>query len=106
MFDDNEAIKHIRKALNPEIAALYPDDDEFLNIIDMVWDFYEMNGMLEIDDEDEDTDEASLRSDITDYVKKTLRKDKGARVRHEDIEVIVGAILDYEAEDSENPFDF
>lgn len=106
MFDENEAIKHIRKSLSPEASSLYTDDDEFLNIIDMVWDYYELNGMLDIDDDDDDPDEATLRSDITDYVRKTLRKDKGAHVRGEDVETIVNAILDYEAQDSEqNPYD-
>lgn len=105
MFDESEAIKYIRKTLSPEVAALYNDDDEFLNIIDMVWDYYELNGMLDIDDDEDDPDEATLRSDIVEYVKKTLRKDKGAHVRVEDVEPIVTAILDYEAEDeAQNPF--
>jgi len=102
MFDENDAIKYIRKALSPEVSALYDDDDEFLNVIDMVWDFYELNGMLDIDDEDDDPDEVTLRADIVDYVKKTIRKDKGAHIRPQDIEGIVGAILDYEAEEEAN----
>lgn len=105
MFDESEAIKYIRKSLEPEVSSLYKDDDEFLNIIDMIWDYYELNGMLDLDDDDDDPDEATLRSDIVEYVKKTLRKDKGAHVRPEHVESIVCAVLDYEAEDEENnPF--
>ena len=47
-YDENIAIKQIRKVLSAESNALY-NEDEILNVIDMIWDFYEENGMLEIE---------------------------------------------------------
>lgn len=48
MFDEDNAIAFIRAQIGNEISSLY-DDDEILNVIDIIWDFYESNGMLEID---------------------------------------------------------
>lgn len=48
MFDEDDAIAFIRTQVGEEISSLY-DDDEILNVIDIIWDFYESNGMLEID---------------------------------------------------------
>lgn len=58
MYDENEALKYIRKNVELSISSAY-DDDELLNVIDMIWDYYEANGMLDIDDDDDapDTDE-------------------------------------------------
>lgn len=48
IFDEDNAIAFIRAQIGNEISSLY-DDDEILNVIDIIWDFYESNGMLEID---------------------------------------------------------
>lgn len=96
MFDETQAIEYIRTQLAPDIASLYQDDDELLNIIDMIWDYYELNGLLEIDSDDEDEDDDQLFDELVDYVRKTLRKDKDAHVREEDIPMIVKAEMEYE----------
>lgn len=93
-FDENKAIKLMRKALPADAAAAY-DDDQLLNIIDMIWDYYEENGMLEIDLED-DCEEEDIVSDLTDYVTRMLRKDKGAIVKPEHVRQLVEAELEYE----------
>ena len=58
-FDEKQAICEMRKSLSPESSMLY-DDDEILNIIDIIWDWYDDNGLLDIntetDDEDVNTD--------------------------------------------------
>lgn len=94
-FDENIAIKALRDALPEERRDLY-DDDELLNIIDMIWDYYEENGMLEIDLDDEDDDDEDIHSDLCDYVVRMLRKDKGAKVMPEDVPALVAAELEYE----------
>lgn len=94
-FDENIAIKALRDALPEERRNLY-DDDELLNIIDMIWDYYEENGMLEIDLDDEDEDDEDIHSDLCDYVVRMLRKDKGAKVMPEDVPALVAAELEYE----------
>lgn len=93
-FDENEVVQQIRGNLSEESSALYSDDD-LLNIVDMIWDFYEINGLLDIDSDD-DSDPEDLRSDIVEYARRMLKKDKACKVKPEDLECIVDAELAYE----------
>lgn len=95
-FDENKALEVMRAALPAEVASTY-DDDELLNVIDMIWDYYEENGMLEIDMDDEDDVEEDIASDLSDYVIRMLRKDKGAHLDSQYVRALVEAELDYEA---------
>lgn len=92
-FDENEAIKTMRASL-PEGKVQGYSDDDLLNLVDIIWDYYEINGLLEID-LDEDETEVSV-TDIVDYANRMIRKDKGANIAPEDIPVLVEAELDYE----------
>lgn len=97
-FDEDEAIKFIRNYMPADKRDLY-SDDEILNIIDMIWDYYEDNGLLELpsDDEDDTNDEeAQDLPEIMAYVKKMLAKDKLAVVDMDDVHYIVEAELAYE----------
>ena len=96
MFDESQAIEYIRTQLSPEVAKLYQDDDELLNVIDMIWDYYELNGLLDIDADDEEEDTDQLFDELVEYVRKTLKQDKEAHVREEDIPLIVKAEMEYE----------
>lgn len=98
-YDETKAIKYINAALANAGRDCYPDD-EILNIIDMVWDYYEENGLLEIDEND--TDDIVTVDEISDYVFRMIKKDRGALVKEDDIPTIVKAELDYES--SLNPF--
>lgn len=70
------------------------DEDELLNIIDMIWDWYEDNGLLEIDTEADDED---VNVDaLVKYVKKMLARDRDAQVDQADVETLVMAELNYE----------
>ena len=93
-FNEDKAIEMMRAAVPADRVEIYTDD-ELLNVIDMIWDYYEENGMLEIDLEDEVEDE-DLHSDLVDYVKRMLRKDRQAKVLPEDVEALVAAELAYE----------
>ena len=92
-FDENEAIKTMRASL-PEGKTQGYSDDDLLNLVDIIWDYYEINGLLEID-LDEDETEVSV-TDIVDYANRMIRKDKGANIGPEDIPLLVEAELDYE----------
>ena len=93
-FDEDSAIKVIRESLPDTKSASYTDD-QILNVIDMIWDFYEENGLLEIDD-DEEIEETALFDDLLRYVTKMLQKDKQSGIAPEDVETIVRAEIDYE----------
>jgi hypothetical protein len=93
-FDEAKAIEFIR-ANAVGIDAKKYDDDQLLNVIDIIWDFYEDNGLLDInlDDDDDDAVDAAV---LVKHVSKMLAKDKGATIAREDVEPIVLAELEYE----------
>ena len=93
-YDENEAIKFIRDYMPQDIAQRY-SDDEILNILDMIWDYYEDNGYLEIPD-DEAGDAAPDVADMIKYINKMLAKDKLAVVDTDDVHYIVEGELAYE----------
>lgn len=95
-YDEAEAVKFIRNYMPEDIRDRY-DDDEILNIIDMIWDFYEEQGLLQIPEQDNSND--SMPADYTPilaYVKKMLSKDKLAVVDTDDVHYIVEGELEYE----------
>lgn len=94
-FDETKAIDAMRRSL-PAGAPDY-DDDQLLNVLDMIWDFYEQNGMLDLDvDDSEPEDEAAVVDELTDYVGRMLKKDKDARIAPEHIKSLILAEIAYE----------
>ena len=92
-YDEKEAIKVMRGVLSEESSRLY-DDDELLNVIDIIWDWYDDQGLLDIDTEADDEDvntEALIK-----HVGKMLAKDTDSPIRREDVEPLVSAELRYE----------
>ena len=85
-FDEKEAVKAMRQALSPE-ASQRCSDDELLNVIDIIWDWYEESGLLDIDAEadDEDVNTDALNA----YVRKMLAKDKLSPIRPDEVEPLV-----------------
>lgn len=93
-FDEAKAVAFINERLKCAGRNTY-DEDEVLNIIDMIWDFYQENGLLSLDaDPDEDPDD--IEAELIDYVHRMLRKDKNAGVLPEDVAIMVAAELEYE----------
>lgn len=93
-FDELRAVAFINDRLKEAGRQPYPED-EVLNVIDMIWDFYEENGLLDVDADDDDTDD-DIEPDMIDYVTRMLRKDKGASIEVADVPLMVRAEVDYE----------
>lgn len=89
-FDEQEAIKYIQQA-----TGLKYDDDQLLNVIDIIWDWYEDHGMLDISFDDDDDIEVDADA-LSAHVAKMLRKDRGAIITADDVPAIVNAELAYE----------
>lgn len=94
-FDENEAIKYMRANVDPGISARYTDDDELFNLIDLVYDYYEANGLLDVDLDGDDDDEVDF-DDLMEYVGRMLRKDKGSKMDAGDAAAFIHAYFDYE----------
>ena len=92
-FDYKEQIKEMRDSVSTESSSLY-DDDELLNVIDIIWDWYDDQGLLDIDTE---TDDDNINSEaLIKHVCKMIAKDSASPIKREDIESLVMAELRYE----------
>ena len=94
VFDEDKAIAFIRNAVGSKISDKY-SDDEFLFIIDTIWDYYENKGFLSLD-MDETEEEILDSDDLINYVKKEVNNDKELMMDPADIGTIVKAELEYE----------
>ncbi|MCM1521127.1 MAG: hypothetical protein NC039_00575 [Muribaculaceae bacterium] len=92
-FEEKEAIAAMRAALSDEASSRI-DDDELLNIIDIIWDWYDDQGLLEIDAE-ADSEDVNVDA-LVSHVRKTLAKDKLSPVSPAEVEPLVSAELQYE----------
>ncbi len=93
-FDELKAVEAINNKLIEAGRSSY-EPDEVLNIIDMIWDFYEENGLLDIES-DPDDDPDDIEQEVVDYVKRMLKKDKNACVDEADVELMVKSEMEYE----------
>lgn len=92
-FDESKAITYINDALAAAGRTRYPDD-EVLNVIDMIWDYYEENGLL--DPELEDEEDEDIEPGLIDYVNRMLAKDRASVINPDDVPAIIKAEIDYE----------
>lgn len=92
-FNETDAVASMRKALSEESSLLY-NDDELLNVIDIIWDWYEDEGLLDIDSEADDED---INTEVLiKHVGKMLAKDSDSPIKSADVEPLVMAELRYE----------
>lgn len=93
-YQEKDAVRAMRAALDAEASARI-SDDELLNIIDIIWDWYEDQGLLDID-ADADTPEEVNTQALAAHVRKLLAKDKLSPVLPAEVEPLVAAQLAYE----------
>ena len=101
-YEENDAVKYILSNLPSDVAEKYSDDDILL-VIDIIFEFYENKGCFDLNDIDESDDEFD-ESELFEFVKKSLKKDKDNPIDLDDVENIVHLELEYE--DSIDDFDF
>ena len=94
VFDEENAVKFIRNELSAVANEKY-DDDDILCVIDIIWDYYENKGLLSLNADTTDEEVLDI-DDLTEYVKKEIKKDNELVMDPKDIETIVKAELDYE----------
>ena len=99
LYDEDDSVKFIQNYLPQELKGKFSNDD--INyIVDLFYDFYESNGMLDDDGDDEiEIDE----EEVVNYVIKNAQKDGVGKFEPEEITFIVQGELEYC--DSINMFD-
>lgn len=92
-FDEDKAIAFIKNKIYKEEKS-QPQDDDLLLIIDTIWDYYDQNGFLSLDIDDEEKD--LNMEDLIKFVKKEIKKSGIDSIEPELVEEIVKAELEYE----------
>ncbi len=93
-FDETELTLFVNDCLSRLGRPTYPAD-EILNIVDMIWDFYETRGLLDLD-HDEEPERSEIEPEIIDCAVTLHRRDKKSVIAPEDVPLIVRFELDYE----------
>lgn len=93
-YDEDQALKFIRASLPEEIKNKYTDD-EILYVIDCIWDYYESKGLLSLSADLTEEEELDV-DQLTDYVRKAVRKDDELIMDTDDLSYIVKGELAYE----------
>lgn len=93
-YDEDNAIRFIRGTLPDNVNMQYADDD-ILYIIDIIWEWYDKKGFLNLDSEVTEEEEHNL-DELTAYVKKQLSRDKEYMLDTKDVGLIVKGEIEYE----------
>ena len=99
-YDEDDAIRFIRATLPEDVSAAYSDDD-ILYVIDIIWDWYEKNGYLDLNSEVTEEEEHDLGR-LSEYVKAQLKKDKEIEMDPADVDLIVKGEIEYEESIEDN----
>jgi len=90
VYDEDDAVKFILSSL-PAASKVRIDDTKIEYVLDVVYEFYDENGLI---DEDS-TEEASIdEEEMFKYIKKCAKKDK-MDLSDEDIELILEGEYQY-----------
>jgi hypothetical protein len=90
VYDEDEAVKFILESL-PADAKTRIDEDKIEYVLDVVYEFYDENGLI---DEDS-TEEASIdEEDMFKFILKTAKKDK-MKLSEDDIQLILDGEFEY-----------
>ncbi len=92
-YNEFDEIAYIRQQ-NTHLPLEY-DDDQLLNILDIIWDWQEENGFLEIEAEDDMNEEDVLRLEA--HVNNLLSRDRGNEVLPHHVKPIILSALDFES---------
>lgn len=93
-YDEKEVLAYIRKALPEDKEDLYTDS-QIMEIIDIIYEWYDRKGYLDLDLSTIDEEEADI-SELTEYVKSRLKSADLLMMDTNDIDIIVKAEVDYE----------
>ena len=90
VYDEDDAVKFILNSL-PEDSKKLIDDTKIEYVLDVIYDYYDENGLIEEDS----TEEASIDEELMfDFIKKCAKKDKMG-LSDDDIRLILDGEYEY-----------
>ena len=96
-YDEDAAVAFMRAALPDDKRNAYSDDD-ILGVNDLIFDYYEQNGLLDpsLEDDGEEEDLKAEMAAVSEYVCNILRKDRDNIIDLADVPLLVAAEYEYE----------
>lgn len=92
-YDEDDSVKFIQNYLPQEYKGKFSDDD-IIYIVDLIYDYYESNGFLSEDNDDDEVVEID-EDELVSYVIKNAQKDGVGKFEPEAITFIVQGELNY-----------
>lgn len=94
-YDEEEAIGFIRRTLPEEVNNRYSDDD-LLEIIDALWDYYDESGATSLDNIQDEEDEYPDPASVAPKLMKVLAKNGPKAINIPDLTIIIKGEIAYE----------
>lgn len=91
-YDENEAIA----AMMDVLPLNRRDEDAVFEILDLIYDYYESNGDLDISIDDESDDEVDMEAMLTSIRKQLRRHPAAVDFSDSEIEAMVKAEIEYQ----------
>ncbi len=92
VFDESEAIRFILNFI-PEEDKKNLTEDDIQYVLDVIYDYYDSEGLIE--DDNETADEASIDEEkMFDYIRNAVKKDK-MNINDEQIQLILEGEFEY-----------
>lgn len=92
IYDDDNAVKFIRKTLDASVSQRVNDDDIYY-IIDLIYEFYESKGFM--DDENNDEEIEFADDELIDFALSNAKKDGFEKLTEEEISAVIEGELAY-----------
>lgn len=92
-FDDDQAVDFIKNYIPIELKSKLNDDD-IVYFLDLIADFYQSRGYMEMEDDDDTVVEID-EDEMVDYIVKNARRDDVGSFTEDEIRFIVQGEFEY-----------
>ncbi|WP_329902940.1 hypothetical protein [Porphyromonas pogonae] len=92
-YDDMASVAFIRNYIPQDLKEKLSDDD-IVYIVDLIYDFYESRGYMDMEDDDDEIVEID-EDELVDYVVKNAQKDKVGKFDSDEVRFIIQGELEY-----------
>ncbi|KGN73847.1 hypothetical protein HR11_05865 [Porphyromonas macacae] len=87
-YDDAAAVAYVRNYISQDLKEKF-DEDQILYLIDLIYDYYESRGLLELANESDEEFVEIDEDELLSYVLKNAQKDGMGKYEEDDIRQVV-----------------